>query len=176
MAHRSEFWPEPVTDARAEHVYTAAVRHFLHQDRILWEWLRIVFILQIATIGGVLTFTGAHPRIEFVMLLVGVAVWTIVMVVLAKKTERDRDVNIEMMDFLARYLVTERLRVPLLGYVEPKKQERLKTKRRFPDIIRWSEFRPRGMPRGATILYGTLWTFVTVDFLLIAWALYLLTP
>ena len=150
-------------DPRPEHVYTAAVRHYLHQDRIFWELVRLVFILQVAAIGGSLTLVPTG-RPMAVALLLGVAIWTSYMVLLAKKTERDRDVNLEMMDFLAERLVGSPLKEELINHVQREKIMK------FPCIIRWTRpDRPWWLPTGATFYYRTLYGLIGVDVVLALW-------
>lgn len=83
-------------------LYTAILRHYLHQDAMMWSRVQLLIAIQAGVLAGSVGLRG-NSRLAAAVLLLG-ASFTLLIFWLVLKDELDRDVNLPLLDALARRL------------------------------------------------------------------------
>ena len=95
---------EPRTGAGA--LYQALMRHFVHQDRIVYQSLPYLSAIQTATIAGSWAIASTHPRLAVLIAFLG-AVLTFYYLHYVRAARADRDANKEIMQKLGAELIDQ---------------------------------------------------------------------
>lgn len=144
--------PEEVRPAGSSQdaaLYTAVLRHYLHQDAMLWSRVQLLIAIQAGVLGGS-TALRSNSDLAASLLILG-AFFTTLLLLLARKDELDRDVNVPLLDALGQRILAQ---MPLEGVVlDPKAPIRLTAGKR-----------PWHVPfRGRTILWLTIALLLVLD-------------
>ena len=129
------------------------VEFYIHQDQLYWGSTQLLFTIQAATIAA-----GYALRNTWLSLVafIGGAVITLILLMYVIKLERDRDVNLPIMDELANRLISNNVENQLLrkGYKPP--------------FIRFSSPHPCGkiFIRGKDIIRSILIGLIVADIIL----------
>ena len=139
--------PAPENAESDSGLYRALLSHYVHQDRLLWSRVQLLIAIQGAVLAG--SYSLRDHWLAFGILLAG-SVITILLILLVEKDQRDRDMNLGIMDILGHRLLPADLRE------QP--------------ILMTSSW----IIRGRWLLRIVLWAFVVLDVIL--FVLYLCNP
>ena len=81
-------------------LYAAVLRHYLHQDAILWSRVQVLLAIQAGVLAGAVALR-TNAFVAAAVLLLG-AFFTLLLLLLGLKDELDRDINLPLLDALAR--------------------------------------------------------------------------
>lgn len=90
-------------------LYRALISHYLHQDRLLWSRVQLLVAVQGAVLAG--SYSLRYHWLAIGILSMGV-VLTILLILLIEKDQRDRDVNLGILDALGLRLLPANLQQP----------------------------------------------------------------
>jgi hypothetical protein len=148
-AVRSEAAADPAPGANDVGLYGILVSHLHHQDNLLWSRVQLLIAVQGATLVAAY---GLRTDLLGLLILGGGAALSGLIGLLIEKDQRDRDVNQELMDALARRIVPSDMSAHW-GDQPPGPPIRFSTSPTW-----WPP-----LPKGRWLLRGVIWGFVGLD-------------
>ena len=92
-------------------LYGPLMSHFLHQDKLMWDFAKIIIAVQGATF--VIGWSLRPFWLGWVAVLLGAAI-TLVLLSLVKKAEKDRDANLKVLDLAVERALTQEDKAALI--------------------------------------------------------------